>query len=89
MSPLQQLLHTYRAASLTEREKGTYFEELILAYLRHEATYADLYEQVWTYTDWARENGFTAKDTGIDLHDLDKGISIETAKFFDCSLLKN
>ncbi|MCC5845512.1 MAG: DEAD/DEAH box helicase family protein [Verrucomicrobia bacterium] len=67
MSPLQQLLHTYRAASLTEREKGTYFEELILAYLRHEATYADLYEQVWTYTDWARENGFTAKDTGIDL----------------------
>ncbi|MCH8512623.1 MAG: DEAD/DEAH box helicase family protein, partial [Kiritimatiellae bacterium] len=67
MTPLQQLLHTYRTASLSEREKGTYFEELILAYLRHEATYADLYEQVWTYADWAREQGFTAKDTGIDL----------------------
>ena len=37
MSPLQTLLHTYRTAALTEREKGTYFEDLTLAYFRNEA----------------------------------------------------
>jgi len=67
MSALHELLDTYRNAAVTEREKGTYFEELICAYLRHEATYQDLYEQVWTYADWAREQGMDARDTGIDL----------------------
>lgn len=52
---------------MTEREKGTYFEELILAYLRNEATYRDLYSQVWTWAEWAPAHGFTAKDDGIDL----------------------
>ena len=67
MTPLQTLLATYRHASITEREKGTYFEELICTYLRNEATYCDLYSQVWTYAEWAREQGFDARDTGIDL----------------------
>ena len=67
MTPLQTLLATYRAASQTQREKGTYFEDLILTYLRNEATYRDLYSQVWTYADWAREQGLDARDTGIDL----------------------
>lgn len=67
MGALHDLLDTYRNAAVTEREKGTYFEELIRAYLRNEATYKDLYEQVWTYADWAREQGMDARDTGIDL----------------------
>ena len=67
MTALQKLLNTYRQASVTEREKGTYFEELICIYLRNEATYRDLYSKVWTYADWAREQGLDARDTGIDL----------------------
>lgn len=67
MTALQKLLDTYRQASVTEREKGTYFEELICTYLRNEATYRDLYTKVWTYADWAREQGLDARDTGIDL----------------------
>jgi predicted helicase len=67
MAALHDLLTTYRNASVTEREKGTYFEELICTYLRNEATYRDLYSKVWTYTDWAREQGIDARDTGIDL----------------------
>ena len=43
---LTRLLDTFRAAAVTEREKGTYFEELILSYLRHEARYRDLYSDV-------------------------------------------
>ena len=54
MSALQDLLNTYRHASASEREKGTYFEDLIRVYLRNEATYRDLYSNVWTYADWAK-----------------------------------
>lgn len=67
MSALASLLDSYRNASVTEREKGTYFEELICTYLRNEAKYRDLYEQVWTYSEWAKEHGEDGRDTGIDL----------------------
>jgi predicted helicase len=67
MSPLQHILAAYRATSQTEREKGTYFEELIRTYFRFEASYADLYSDVWLFADWAKAHGFSAKDTGIDL----------------------
>lgn len=67
MSALSALLDAYRSAALTEREKGTYFEELICAYLRNEATYRDLYDKVWMYSDWAKEQGLDGRDTGIDL----------------------
>ncbi len=66
-SPLTQILSQYRASSKTEREKGTYFEELILTYLRYEASYSELFSQVWLYADWAKEQGLDARDTGIDL----------------------
>lgn len=39
---MSALLNTYRQAAVTEREKGNYFEELTLAYLRSEASYRDL-----------------------------------------------
>lgn len=67
MTALRETLDSYRAAALSEREKGTYFEELILCYLRTEATYRDLYSDVWTYADWAALQGLDKRDTGIDL----------------------
>jgi predicted helicase len=67
MTPLQSILAAYRATSQTEREKGTYFEELIRTYFRNEPKFADLYSDVWLFSDWAKEYGEIAKDTGIDL----------------------
>lgn len=67
MTALQNILNAYRQAAVTEREKGTYFEELIVCYLRNEATYKDLYAQVWTYADWAVSQGLSKNDAGIDL----------------------
>ncbi|MDO3519092.1 DEAD/DEAH box helicase [Ralstonia pseudosolanacearum] len=67
MTVLEQLLDTFRTAAVTEREKGTYFEELITCYLRNEATYRDLYSNVWTYADWADQQGLDKRDAGIDL----------------------
>ncbi len=67
MTALQTLLTTFRNAAVTEREKGTYFEELCIQYLKNEATYRDLYSDVWTYADWAQLQGLPKNDTGIDL----------------------
>lgn len=67
MSALTHLLDTFRAAAVSEREKGTYFEELIVCYLRNEATYKDLYSDVWTYAQWAETQGLPKNDAGIDL----------------------
>jgi predicted helicase len=67
MTALLEILDSYRSAALSEREKGTYFEELILCYLRNEATYRDLYSDVWTYSDWAAQQGLDKRDAGIDL----------------------
>lgn len=67
MTALQEILDSYRNAALSEREKGTYFEELILCYLRNEASYRDLYSEVWTYADWAAQQGLDKRDAGIDL----------------------
>lgn len=64
---LRTLLDSYRQAAISEREKGTYFEDLICTYLRNEATYRDLYSDVWTYKDWAAAQGLDGRDTGIDL----------------------
>ncbi|WAW05090.1 DEAD/DEAH box helicase family protein [Oxalobacter formigenes] len=66
-SAFEHILEQFRNASVTEREKGTYFENLICTYLRNEATYRDLYSKVWTYADWATEQGLDKRDTGIDL----------------------
>ncbi|MCP9759388.1 DEAD/DEAH box helicase [Aquitalea sp. S1-19] len=66
-TPLQNLLRSFREAAVSEREKGTYFEELFVCYLRNEPTYRDLYSEVWTYADWAALQGLPKKDTGIDL----------------------
>ncbi len=67
MTTLNNLLDSFRNAAVTEREKGTYFEELICTYLRNEAIYRDLYSDVWTYADWATAQGLDKRDTGIDL----------------------
>jgi predicted helicase len=67
MTPLKTLLASFRNASVTEREKGTYFEELICTYLRNEAIYRDLYSDVLPYSDWAILQGLDRRDTGIDL----------------------
>lgn len=64
---LTHLLDTFRSAAVTEREKGTYFEELIVCYLRNEAAYCDRYSDVWTFSQWAELQGMDKRDTGIDL----------------------
>lgn len=51
-----------------QREKGTLFEKLVLAYLKNEPTYKALYKNVWELRDVPNKFGLPdKKDKGVDL----------------------
>ena len=90
MTALQTLLNSFRASAKTEREKGNYFEELVVQYMQAEPVYRDRYSNVWSYADWAREEGEKygkdASDEGIDLVAKTRGTKEYHAiqcKFYD------
>lgn len=56
-----------QAAGDVQRERGTLFEKLVLAYLKHEPTYKALYQNVWLLSDVPDNYGISKKDTGVDL----------------------
>jgi predicted helicase len=65
-TPLRELLEQFRSTSKTEREKGTYFERLAVAFLKNDPGMAQEYEDAWLFSDWAKATGITATDIGID-----------------------
>ncbi|UOA34411.1 hypothetical protein DSM110093_04247 (plasmid) [Sulfitobacter sp. DSM 110093] len=85
---LQDLLNSYREAARTERDKGTYFERLSIAYLTHDPVQVEQYEDVKPYAAWAIEQGWDGRDTGIDLiaklKDEDGYAAIQ-CKFYDAA----
>jgi predicted helicase len=64
---LTAILDRFRAESKSEREKGTYFENIVLAYFRHDPLQKELFDDAWTYEAWAESKGLDRRDTGIDL----------------------
>lgn len=50
-----------------QRERGTLFERLALAYLKNEPTYRNLYKNVWLLKDVPSEFNISKKDLGVDL----------------------
>ena len=67
MSALDRILKSYRDAAKTEREKGTYFERLSVAFLKNDLVQRQQYSDVCTFAEWAAANGEDGRDTGIDL----------------------
>jgi predicted helicase len=53
---LRSLLQTYRAKAISEREKGTYFEQLTKVWLEDAPTQRAQFKRVLTFADWANEN---------------------------------
>ncbi len=64
---LRELLEQYRVGAQNERDKGTAFENLALAYFRHDPLQKDNYDAAWTYQEWAASKGLDGRDVGIDL----------------------
>ncbi|MEQ1933961.1 MAG: DEAD/DEAH box helicase family protein [Fimbriimonadaceae bacterium] len=63
---MRNLLAQYRAASKSEREKGTYFERLAVAFVKNDPGMVQEYEDAWLFTDWAKTHGLDGRDIGID-----------------------
>ncbi|MEB7770281.1 DEAD/DEAH box helicase [Mammaliicoccus sciuri] len=62
------LIQIEETSNNIQREKGTLFEKLVLAYLKNEPTYKALYKNVWELRDVPNELGLPdKKDKGVDL----------------------
>lgn len=55
------------SAGAIQRDRGTYFEELVQIYLQNEPIYKNLYSDVWQLKDVPVEYGISKIDTGVDL----------------------
>lgn len=66
-SSLRKLLEQYRDLSKTEREKGTYFERLAIAFMQRDPGMQHEYESAQEYAEWAKNHGLSAADNGIDV----------------------
>src|SRR6056297_2589445 len=64
---LQDLLENYRESAQSEREKGDYFERLIRVFLENDDIQKQFYSEVVPFAEWAKEQGWSTTDTGIDL----------------------
>ena len=85
MTAIDRILQSYRDAAVTEREKGTYFERLALAFFLNDPVQTEEYDAVWTWSDWAKANGRDGKDVGIDLVAKlrnEDGLAAIQAKFY-------
>lgn len=67
MSTFSQILDKFRKEAFSERDKGYRFERLMQAYLKTTALYANLFEEVWLWSEFPFHNQFGGKDIGIDL----------------------
>ena len=86
MTALQELLNSYRAAAQSPRDKGTYFERLAVAYLSHDPVQTQQFSRVQTYSEWALDNSWDARDIGIDLVASlknEEGFAAIQCKFYD------
>lgn len=61
---ISDLLDRFRDLSTVNRDRGTWFEELMVTFLQTDPTYADQFSDVWMWMDWPERDG---GDTGIDL----------------------
>ena len=72
MSALSTLLEQFEKATLSQRDKGTSFENLIIKFFQFEPYYKSQYSNVQTYARWIEEHGASLglenkTDAGIDL----------------------
>ncbi len=66
-SSLRKLIDVFRSESKTEREKGNYFENLCKLFLENDSRYANQFEKVYTYSQWAEIQNLPQNDNGVDL----------------------
>lgn len=74
----------------TQRDRGTYFEYLVRAYLQHEPTYKNEFRNVWMLSDVPVEYGIPKTDLGVDLvaETITGSLVAIQAKFYNHAIQK-
>ncbi|NCX96095.1 MAG: hypothetical protein EBX41_06740 [Chitinophagia bacterium] len=67
MSAFANILQEIREESVNKRVQGHKFEKLMVAFLKTNPYYATQFTDVWLWSEFAKNNGIHANDTGIDL----------------------
>lgn len=65
IASIHDVLDQYRKVAFDEYDKGAHFERLMQAFLRTEPQYAELYDEVWRWSEYPKRG--TRPDTGVDL----------------------
>lgn len=83
-SKFDDLIEQINTTARTIRDRGTYFEKLVVAYLKNEPTYKNLYTDIWMLNEVPEEYGITAEDNGVDIvaRDVNGDLTGVQAKFY-------
>lgn len=65
ITSIHDILDQYRKVAFDEYDKGAHFERLMQAFLRTEPQYAELYDEVWRWSEYPERGN--RPDTGVDL----------------------
>lgn len=86
-----QLIQQINENNKEQRDRGTAFEYLVQAYLKHEPLYKNMYSDVWMLSEVPESESVPKKDTGVDL--VAKKFTGELvaiqAKFYDHRIQKS
>lgn len=67
-----------------QRDRGTAFEKMVVAYLKNEPAYKQKFQDVWMLNEVPEEYHISKKDTGVDIvaKDYDGNLTAVQAKFY-------
>lgn len=67
-----------------QRDRGTAFEKMVVAYLKNEPAYKQKFQDVWMLNEVPEEYHISKKDTGVDIvaKDYDGNLTAIQAKFY-------
>lgn len=74
-----------------QRDRGTAFEKMVVAYLKNEPTYKQTYADVWMLNEVPEEYGIPKRDLGVDIvaRDYAGNLTAIQAKYYKGKVGKN
>lgn len=84
MATFDQLVEQIDSNLDKQRDRGTAFEKMVVAYLKNEPTYKQKFSDVWMLSDVPKEYGIPKKDLGVDIvaRDYAGNLTAVQAKYY-------
>ncbi|NMV49677.1 DEAD/DEAH box helicase [Lactobacillus reuteri] len=84
MATFDQLVEQIDSNLDKQRDRGTAFEKMVVAYLKNEPTYKQKFSDVWMLSDVPEKYGIPKKDLGVDIvaRDYAGNLTAVQAKYY-------